>query len=57
MVSNWFLLISSSKWGNSNVTTPFDFNNSATPSVKSFISGTCAYTLLPIIRSAFFPSA
>ena len=39
------------------VITPPGFSRSFMPATKSFTSGTCASTLLPISRSACVPSA
>ena len=57
MVSNWFSAISRSRCGNSSVMTPSGFSSRTMPATKSLRSGTCASTLLPMMRSARLPSA
>ena len=51
-MSNWFWLIRDNKLGNSRVTVPLSLRRVLIPFVKSLISGTWAYTLFPMIRSA-----
>ena len=53
MVSNRLSSISRIRCGNSIVTTPVGLSSTRMPPTKSLMSGTCASTLLPTIRSAW----
>ena len=60
LVVDRVVLEASRRWsrcGNSNVAVPSVASRSLTPATKSFMSGTCARTLLPMTRRARLPSS